>query len=128
MSQEHRSLAEHLDECSECRAHSSTLADVAQALDAYPAAVDADRLTAHAMVWLSAAVESNASEALWRRVIGALAVALAPLPLVLAWDAYLLRAAHALLENVMPGPVATYVTISYCALLALLLAGTYAAI
>ncbi len=123
-----RPLSEHLDECHECRSHGTTLDEISIALDADTVPIDGSQLSTDAMVWLTAALENNASEALWRRIIGALVLALAPLPLVLAFDAYLLRAFHALLKSIMPGPVATYVTFSYCALLALLLAGTYAAI
>src|SRR5262245_22120310 len=121
-------LDEHVADCAECQSHTAAIHQVDHLLACSIAVVDADRLTANASFLLRSALEANAADALWRRVIAALTLALAPLPLVLVYDAFLLRAMQSVLASLVPGTVATYVIFSYAALLALLLAGTYAAI
>jgi hypothetical protein len=55
-------------------------------------------------------------------------LALLPLPLILAYDAYVLRAAYELLRMLLPSGVALYVLATYTAVVSLLFALTYAAI
>lgn len=64
----------------------------------------------------------------WRRLAAALLPALLVLPLVVAADVLLLRAAHAVLGTLLPGSLTTYLVGSYAALLAVLVAATFAAI
>ncbi|HYD49245.1 MAG TPA: hypothetical protein VEB21_12895 [Terriglobales bacterium] len=128
MNELHPVFAEHLAECDECRGQRAALERISASLRASEVGVDCDRLTAGTLLCLAPAIETNAAEAFWRRVVTALVVAIIPLPLVLAWDAYLMRELHSFLQAFLPSPVATYVTFSYAALLTLLLAGTYAAI
>src|SRR5262249_56380391 len=60
----------------------------------------------------------------WR----ALAIALLPLPLILAADWFLVRGAHALLSGLLPDALSLYLAGSYAVLLATLLGLTYAAV
>ena len=124
----HRPFTEHLAECSDCRSDHARIEALSARLAEGTVVLDASELSRRALTSLAVELESNAAEVLWRRVVTALVLAVAPLPLVLVWDAYLLSGLHSLLHDYVPGPVATYVTFSYTALLALLLAGTYAAI
>jgi hypothetical protein len=57
-----------------------------------------------------------------------LAVALVPLPIILAVDAALLRGLHALLSIVLPDALSTYFTAQYALLVLLLLGLAYAAV
>ena len=57
-----------------------------------------------------------------------LAVALLPLPLILAVDAAIVRGLHALLSIVLPDALSTYLTAQYALLVLLLLGLAYAAV
>lgn len=118
----------HVEECGECQSHRDTLARAAALLASSQVPVDAEQLSQRAMFWLQPALDGNAADAMWRRALTALTLAVAPLPLVLVWDSYLLRLGYAVLQSIMPGTFATYVLVSYSALLTLLFAATYAAI
>lgn len=63
-----------------------------------------------------------------RRVAGALAAALLPLPLIVAYDGALLGWLHSLASRVLPEPLPTLAVSGYAGAAALLLAATYAAI
>jgi hypothetical protein len=63
-----------------------------------------------------------------RRVAAGLLVALAPLPLVLAFNAYVLSAVYALVALIVPSGLAAYLVLSYAAAVLLLLAATYGSI
>ena len=64
----------------------------------------------------------------WRKVAVALLLALVPLPVVLAYDAYLLRVAYELISALLPARVAAYLVFGDAAFLLLLFATTYATI
>jgi hypothetical protein len=61
-------------------------------------------------------------------VAAGLLVALAPLPLVLAFNAYLLGAVYAFATLIVPSALAAYLVFSYAAAVLLLLAATYGSI
>ena len=69
-----------------------------------------------------------ASAAFWRGVVRGVVLALLPLPLVLAYDAYVLRLAYELISALLPSAIALYLVASYAAFVLLLCAATYAAI
>ncbi|MEW6270682.1 MAG: hypothetical protein AB1689_15475 [Thermodesulfobacteriota bacterium] len=63
-----------------------------------------------------------------RRLAAALAPAVLAFPLLVLFDVLLLRAAHALLAELLPAPLTTYLVASYAALLAALACLTFGAI
>ncbi|HEY8517820.1 MAG TPA: hypothetical protein VIS07_20105 [Candidatus Binatia bacterium] len=63
-----------------------------------------------------------------RRLAAALAPAMLAFPLLVLLDVWVLRAAHALLSELLPGPLGTYLVASYAVLLAALAALTFGAI
>ena len=69
-----------------------------------------------------------ASATFWRHVVRGVVLALLPLPLVLAYDAYVLRLAYDLISALLPSAIALYLVASYAAFVLFLCAATYAAI
>lgn len=124
----HLRLAAHVDDCDACRDQPPPLDLISAALSRSQPAIDAAMLSARTLASLQPELARLASRAWWKRVAAVLLPALLPLPLVLAYDAYLLRLAYGVLTWVIPEPVATYFVFSYAALLVLIFAATYAAI
>ena len=121
-------FATHAAECENCRATPPPLDRITAMLNASVVAVDATGLSRRTLAQLQPELARRAMAGLWRRVAVALLPALVPLPLVLAYDAYLLRMAYALVSALVPASVAAYLIFSYAAFLVLLFATTYAAI
>ena len=119
--------AEHLATCASCQRDAEAMTALTSALRAQAAPEPPP--------WLSRAVLRSAAPLLaaraepvpgpaWR----ALAIALLPLPLILAVDWFLVRGAHALLSGLLPDALSLYLAGSYAVLLATLLGLTYAAV
>lgn len=121
-------LTAHVDDCELCRADPPPLERIAAVLKASAVPVDAPALSLRTLARLQPALARRASAALWRKAIAAVLLALVPLPAVLAYDAYLLHAAYAIVSSLLPAAFAVYLIATYTAFLVLLFAGTYAAI
>jgi hypothetical protein len=118
----------HLRSCERCRAEVAGLESAARtlaaAIEPTPPPSLSDRLLAAAQPLLA----RNAQRHLAWTLVRALAVALLPLPAIVLVDFYVLQMVHDLLSTVLPPAISTYLVVQYGALLALLLAATYAAI
>ena len=121
-------LAAHVEECDECRATPLPMARIATRLDASVVPIDAAALSRRTLLQLRPELVRLGAVALWRKVAAALLLALLPLPAVLAYDAYLLRAAYELVSGLLPATLAAYLIFNYAAFLVLVFAATYAAI
>ena len=118
----------HAQTCLRCQAEERSLAAVAgvlaaSAVPSAPAGLSARVLTAAAPL-----LAANAARAARRHLVRALAAGLAPLPAILAFDLWLVRAAYDLLTRFLPDALSLYVVANWVGLLALLLALTYGAI
>jgi hypothetical protein len=120
----------HVERCPECRADAGTAARLARALAGYtvapPPAGRAERTLSVATPLL--ARRATRARVPWGTIWRALAVGLLPLPLLIALDTALGRAAHGFLRTVLPDAVSTYLVLSWAALLALLFALAYGAV
>lgn len=118
----------HVAACEDCRATPPPSARIATMLNTSIVAVDAGGLSLRTLARLQPELARRARAVLWRQVAMALLLALLPLPVVLAYDAYLLRTAYELVSALLPAGVAAYLIFGYAAFLALLFATTYATI
>lgn len=121
-------LAAHRAECAECGNTPLPLDPIAAVLEAAVPAIDAAALSRQTFARLQPELQRHAIAAGWRRVAIGVLLALLPLPLVLAYNAYLLRLAYDFLSTLLPATLAAYFVLSYGASLLLLFAATYAAI
>jgi hypothetical protein len=121
-------LAAHVADCESCVASPPSIQRIAAALDAGADPPQPGLLSARALARLRPELEHLASMAWWRQVAACVLLASLPLPAVVVYDAYVLRALYDLLLAVLPSGVAFYVLASYAAILLLLFALSYAAI
>jgi len=121
-------LAAHVRECEECGREAPPVESIVAVLRASALPVDPRELSGRVLARLQPHMEQLATRAFWRRVAVVLVASILPLPVVLAYDAYLLRLLYAAASSLLPEAVAAYLVLSYAALLALLFAGTYAAV
>jgi len=101
-------LGSHVAECAECQVVPPPLERIAALLDAPDAALDAGELSRRTFLRLQPEIARLAMHAWWRKVAVALLLALLPLPLVLAYDAYLLGVAYQLVSALLPATFAVW--------------------
>jgi len=94
-------------------------------LDVPPPPADLTRRVLTAAAPLLAA---RARRATWRAWLRPLAVALVPLPLIVAADIALVRALYTVLALVLPSALSTYLVAQYALLITFLVATGYAAV
>lgn len=121
-------LDTHVAECADCRTAPPPTARIAALLDAQAVGVDAAAMAQRTFTLLQPEIGRLATQAMWRKVVAALLLALLPLPVVLACDAYLLGVAYQVASTLLPATVAAYLIFGYAAFLVLLFATTYATI
>lgn len=121
-------LREHIADCAACGEAPLPIDPIASALDSSVCAVDARLLSKRLMAEARPLLHRVAMRRFWRQVAAVIVVALTPLPVILAYDAYLLRLLHIAATSLLPGPLATYLVASYAASLLFLFALSYAAI
>lgn len=121
-------LSTHRADCAECQDAPLPIDRIAALLDGPAPNLDAAALSRHTFARLQPELQRRAMMISWRRVGVAVLLSLLPLPLVLAYNAYLLRLAYDLLSILLPATLAAYLVLSYAAFLVLLFATTYAAI
>lgn len=121
-------LTVHSADCAECQNTPLPLDRVAAALEAAVPAIDAAVLSRQTCLQLRPELQRRAQAVGWRRMAVGVLLALLPLPLVLAYNAYLLHMVYDLLSSLLPAAIAAYLVLSYGAFLLLLFATTYAAI
>ena len=120
--------AAHVHGCARCREHEAALAAVATALGASPAPGVPTGLTAQVLAAAAPLLAVNAARAVRWRLVRALAAGLAPLPAILVFDFWLVRAGYDLLTRFLPDALSLYVVANWVGFLAFLLALTYGAI
>ena len=121
-------LTAHHADCDACQSAPLPLEHIAVVLDGSVPDLDAAALSRQAFAQLRPQLQRRALAVGWKRLAARVLLALLPLPLVLAYDAYILRVAYDLLSALVPTTVAAYLVLSYGAALVLLFATTYAAI
>jgi hypothetical protein len=121
-------LTAHSADCAECRNTPLPLDRIAAILEAAVPAVDAAALSRQTFAQLRPELQRRALADGWRRVAIGVLLSLLPLPLVLAYNAYLLHVLYDLLSNLLPAAIAAYLVLSYGAFLLLLFGTTYAII
>jgi hypothetical protein len=121
-------LTAHSADCAECENTPLPLDRIAAVLEATVPAIDAAALSRQTFAQLQPELQRRAMAVGWRRIAIGVLLSLLPLPLVLAYNAYLLRLMYDTLSALLPGTVAAYLVLSYGAFLLLLFATTYAAI
>lgn len=121
-------LEEHVRDCVECEVLALPVRGIAERLASYAVPIDAAALSRRVLEVVRPDLARLASVWFWRRLARVILTALVPLPVVLVLNAVVLSAFHAWVSEVLPAAVATYLVVSYAALLLLLFASTYAAI
>jgi hypothetical protein len=120
-------LEDHAAQCADCQASPLPLGEI-EALLASEVPLDPAALSCQVLDRLRPELAGFAAAVFRRRVAAGLLVALAPLPLVLAFNAYVLSAVYALVALIVPSGLAAYLVLSYAAAVLLLLAATYGSI
>jgi len=121
-------LVAHVEECAACGRNALPIDGIAMVLSRSALSFDPRQLSAQVIERVRPQMERLAARAFRRRVAVVLVISMLPLPLVLAYDAYLLRFLYGAVSWLLPEAVAAYLVLSYAAALVLLLAATYAAI
>jgi hypothetical protein len=122
-----RRLAEHAEECNECRA-ALPLDRVTTLLNASTVTLDEARLSQRTLLRLREALREQAERAFQHRVMVAVLVSVIPLVAVVAYDILFFGFVLGLLSMVLPPALATILVVSYAAFVLLGFALTYAAI
>jgi hypothetical protein len=120
-------LLAHAADCDECQRTPLPAREIGALLDAAVPDVDVGALSQHAFGRARPLLHRRRAGWSWQLAAGLL-LALLPLPVVVAYDAYVLHLAYEFLCGWMPAVVAAYLVLSYAATLVLLFATTYAAI
>lgn len=121
-------LAEHARACDDCRADAPPIAPLAALLDGASVEVDAAHLSRLAFAAVVPELRARAEAAFWRRLRTVLAIALLPLPLVIAADVFVLGWFYQVIAAWLPATLALYLVVSYGAWLLVAIGSAYAAI
>lgn len=121
-------LQEHVAECEQCRANPPDVAGLSRLLQSDAVDLDASLLSRSTLERLRPELARRVAAAFHRRVAIGLVAALIPLPFVLLFDAYLLRAVFGLVSLLVPTTLAAYLVVSYAVFLLLMTALVYGAI
>jgi hypothetical protein len=121
-------LHEHVEECEECGTDSVDVAALSNVLRANEVALDANLLSRATLARLQPELARRAALVFRRRLATGLIAALIPLPAVLLFDAFVLRALFGLVSLLIPTTLAAYVVLSYAVFLLLMTASVYGAI
>lgn len=116
-------------DAAECRTPSAKLDVLAASLSAPPrAAADVAAMSRRVLLAAAPALAANAHRAYRRQLARDLLLSLSPLPVVVFFNMYLLREAHALLSSWLPDGIFAWIVVGYGSMLLLLCALTYAAL
>ncbi len=121
-------LAAHAEHCDDCRTAPLPLDRVATLLNAGSVDIESSLLSQRVLAELRPQLQRRAAVVHWRRVVACVLLALVPLPVVLAYDAYVLRVMFDIASVLVPATLAAFLVLSYAAFLVLLFALTYASI
>jgi hypothetical protein len=118
----------HVAACASCRHEMPALATVDAALGRYAVDAPPSGLRPRVLDAAASLLVLNARRARRRHLVRAVAAGLVPLPLIVLVDFVLVRTLGELLGTFLPRALTVYFVAEYAALLALLVALTYAAI
>jgi hypothetical protein len=121
-------LREHIAECDDCRTDAVPIERIDSLLGTSQVELDTASLSRQAFAAAQVALHATALRHFWRQVAAVVVLALLPLPVVLAYDAVLLRLLHLAASSLLSGAVANYLIFSYASSLLFLFAASYAAI
>jgi hypothetical protein len=121
-------LQQHVEGCDSCRQEKLPIAELDALLASSRIDIDAASLSRQAFVAAQTALHAVALRHFWRQVAAVVVLALVPLPVVLAYDAMLLRLLHAASSSLLSAPMANYIIFTYASFLMFLFAASYAAI
>ena len=121
-------LDEHVATCAECAIDPVALDRMRTVLRSEPIRIDASLLSHRVAAMVAPELARLGARAFRRRVAIGVLLALLPLPIVLAYDALLLRAAHAVLSFLLPEALVLYLVAGMGLTALLLIATSYAAI
>jgi hypothetical protein len=122
-------LRAHARECEACAAEPPALEAIAAALDQGVAQSRGGGTVAPAVLAAAAPLLAvYAKRAYRKRLVRSYLLTLGPLPLVVAFDAYMLGEAYDVLSRWLPAPMVAWMLVAYAGVLLLLCALTYAAL
>lgn len=121
-------LTEHVEGCSDCRVEPLKIDELRTALRREAIHLDSALLSRRVAEMVAPELARLAARAFRRRVAVGVLLALIPLPAVLAYDAFVLRAIHAVLSFLLPEALVAYFVASIALSILLLIATSYAAI
>lgn len=121
-------LQQHADGCDGCRHEPLPMRRLDALLESSRVDLDAASLSSQAFAATRTALHAVAMRHFWRQVAAVIVLALVPLPVVLAYDAMLLRLLHAAASSLLSSQLASYIIFSYASFLLFLFAASYAAI
>jgi len=121
-------LREHTEECESCHQAPLPIDRIDAVLRASPLQIDVGAMSAQAFTAAQHTLHSMTLRSFWRQVAAVVVVALLPLPVIMAYDAFLLQLLHTAVSTLFSGPMATYIVFTYAASLLFLFAASYAAI
>ena len=120
-------LLRHVEECDSCRQGSPSIKPVDALLGSSRVDLDVEKLSRQAFAAAQPVLHKLALRHFWRQVTVVVVLALVPLPIVLAYDALLLRLVHGLASS-LSVPMANYIIFMQGSFLIFLFAASYAAI
>lgn len=118
----------HLADCPACGGDAAALGALAAAFASHAVPSPAPALGERVRTEAAPLLAARRRHAARRPLAAALAVALLPLPLIVALDAWALHLIYDALRRLLPEPLSFYLVANYAAVLALLGALTYGAI
>jgi hypothetical protein len=121
-------LRAHAEQCDDCATQPLPLDGLARVLTEERAVVTPPSLSRRVMVAAVPLLAANAAYAYRKRLIAGVALAVAPFPLLVFFNLYLLREAYELLSQWLPIAFVAWLVIGYAAALLLICALTYASL
>ena len=121
-------LRAHAEQCDECSAQPLPLDGLARVLGEQHAVVVPSSLSQRVMAAAVPLLAVNAANAYRKRLIAGVALSVAPFPLLVFFNLYLLREAYELLSHWLPVAFVAWLVIGYAAALLLICALTYASL
>jgi len=118
----------HARECEECAVQPVVLDRVGALFARMPEPPPAPSLSGRVLAAAVPLLAANAAAAYRRRLVSGVALSLAPFPLLVFFNLYLLREAYALLASWLPVEFAVWLVVGYAAMLLLICALTYASL
>jgi len=121
-------LRAHAEQCDDCATQPLPLDGLARVLGTEQPIAAPPALSLRVLAAARPLLAVNAANAYRRRLIAGVALSIAPLPLLVFFNLYLLRAAYELLIEWLPVAFVAWVVIGYAAALLLICALVYASL